>query len=96
MILAVGSDSQDRRWEPTAPTDQTVADLSLDEWVGQALGAASSCWENLAGAGTFDSTRCAGISDALMAHLNEVIDGVIEGGTRAVKPLSRGGSGDHD
>jgi hypothetical protein len=77
MILA--------EWEPHAGCGRTVADLALDEWVGQALGAASSCWENLAGAGEFDSTRCRGIFDALMAHLNEVIDGVIAGSARAAE-----------
>lgn len=71
-------------WQPVAPTDKPIEDLSLDEWVGQALGVASSCWDNLTSAGVLDSTRCKAIYDALMAHINEVIDGVIAGTTEAV------------
>jgi hypothetical protein len=77
MILA--------EWEPHAGCGRTVADLYLDEWVGQALGAASSCWENLAGAGEFDSTRCKGIFAALMAHLVEVIEAARAGSVRAAE-----------
>lgn len=72
-------------WQPNPGSDGTVDGLSLDEWVGQALGAASSCWSNLRGAGVFQSEQCAEVLDALMAHLNEVINGVIEGTTRAVR-----------
>jgi hypothetical protein len=75
---------QDRRWRPTAGVGRTVAELSLDEWVGQALGSASMCWSNPAGAGEFDSTQCKYVLDGLMAHLNEVISGVIAGTTKAV------------
>lgn len=73
-------------WRPNPGSDGRVEDLSLDEWVGQALGSASSCWGNLRGAGEFDSTRCAGILTALMEHINSVIDGVIVGTTEAVQP----------
>jgi hypothetical protein len=37
--------------------------------VGQALGAASACWENLSGAGVFESTRCAAILDSTLEWL---------------------------
>ena len=66
-------------WQPQPPSDETVEDLPLNEWVGQALGSASMCWENPAGAGVFDSSRCGEIYEALMAHLNEAIDAVIAG-----------------
>lgn len=34
---------------------------SIEEIVGQAIGAASVCWENPAGAGQFDSTQASKI-----------------------------------
>lgn len=73
-------------WQPNPGSDRTVDDLSLDEWVGQALGRASACWSDLLHAGEFDSTACGEVLTALMAHLNEVIDGVIVGTTEAVTP----------
>lgn len=39
---------------------------TLEEAIFQSLGAASVCWENLAGAGEFDSTRCKDIGEALL------------------------------
>jgi len=73
-------------WEPATAGGQTMADLSLDEWVGQALGAASMCWERVGLAGEFQSTRCKWILDGLMAHLNRVIDGVAAGTAKATAP----------
>lgn len=59
-----------------------MVDLGAIDWFGdvtdrrtavfQALGAASACWENLAGAGVFDSTRCRDIGEALLAKLDEL------------------------
>ena len=37
-----------------------------------ALGAASVCWENLSGAGEFDSTRCSEIGKELVEHLRRL------------------------
>lgn len=67
---------EDKRWRPTAGVGRTVAELSLDEWVGQALGSASMCWANPAGAGEFDAARCAWVLAGLMVHLTEVVHGV--------------------
>jgi hypothetical protein len=75
---------EDKRWRPTAGAGRTVAELSLDEWVGQALGSASMCWSNPAGAGEFDSSRCGWVLDGLMGHLNKVVDGVIAGTAKAM------------
>ena len=44
-------------------------DSPLARKVFEALGAASSCWGNLEGAGVFDSTRAREIGDELMAYL---------------------------
>lgn len=43
--------------------------IELIEHVFQALGAASSCWENLQGAGKFQSTRATEIGNALMEKI---------------------------
>lgn len=43
--------------------------VGIEEFVGQAIGAASVCWENPGGAGVFDSTRAAQIADEIMDHL---------------------------
>lgn len=40
-------------------------EATLEEIVGQAIGAASVCWENPAGAGIFDSKRAAIVAQAL-------------------------------
>lgn len=45
--------------------------VSLGEAIGQALGAASTCWETLEGTGTFDSTRANGIATALLEFIDE-------------------------
>lgn len=42
----------------------------IEEAVGQAIGAASACWENLSGAGIFESTRAKQIVDELVAYIN--------------------------
>jgi hypothetical protein len=62
------------KWEPTCRPEDEGAELPLSEAVGQALGAASACWENLAGAGVFDSTRCIEIHEWLMAYLSDWAD----------------------
>lgn len=56
--------------------DQTTSSvLGLDraedpqEAVFTALGAVSACWENLRGAGVFESTRAKEIGDELMEYL---------------------------
>lgn len=69
-------------WAPQPPAGGRVEDLALNEWVGQALGTASVCWEHPERAGVFDVLRADAVADALMAHLTRVIDAVIAG-TRA-------------
>lgn len=39
---------------------------TLAEVIGQGIGAGSVCWENVAGAGEFDSSRAAGILDEIL------------------------------
>ncbi len=69
-----GSGVADVGWSPVAPSDGSVDDLRLEEWVFQALGSASMWWEDPAGAGEFDGRRCEAIGNALMAHLNQLIE----------------------
>lgn len=78
-------------WTPTVSPGESLDDLSLENWVGQALGTASSCWSNLTRAGTFDDQRCSAVFDGLMAHLKKVIDGKTgaERGTEDFGAVSR-------
>lgn len=65
-------------WLPTVGEGERLDEVPLERWVGEALGAASSCWANLAGAGEFDSTRCARIADALLAYVGALLAEVEE------------------
>ena len=47
---------------------------SLEEAVQLAIGAASTCWETLAGAGIFDSDRALKISDTLVKYVRDYAD----------------------
>lgn len=44
---------------------------SLANEIYQGLGAASTCWDNIGAAGTFDSTHCKEIGDKLFAFILE-------------------------
>ena len=57
--------------EPFTFVRSSDADITLYDAIGQALGAASMCWENPAGAGVFDSSRAAEIYTALYKIINE-------------------------
>lgn len=81
-------------WVPAARPGEPVEGLALSEWVGQALGAASMCWADVAAAGEFDSSRCGWIFDGLMAHLNAVTAGA--GATGAVEAAPQGPNGSAD
>lgn len=62
--------SEDPVDEPiTDPDERFGYGGALDSAVMEALGAASSCWENLEGAGVFDSTRCGAIGERLLELL---------------------------
>ena len=50
-------------------TDLPYAESELRERIGLAIGAASACWENLAGAGVFESDRAKAIADDLTANV---------------------------
>lgn len=39
---------------------------TLEEAIGLSIGAASACWDNLEGAGVFESERAAAISETLL------------------------------
>lgn len=41
----------------------------IETAVGEAIGAVSACWENLSGAGIFESTRAKQIVDELVAYI---------------------------
>ena len=50
-------------------TKNSNDELTIDEAVFQAIGAASVCWENMEGAGIFDSDRAKDIGDKLLAFI---------------------------
>jgi predicted Rdx family selenoprotein len=68
------------------PDFRSEDESSVQSAVFQALGTASVCWETLAGAGVFDSTRCQDVGyglvgwihDFLVNTLKEDLDSVIE------------------
>jgi hypothetical protein len=43
---------------------------TIEEAVFRALGAASTCWEDLSGTGIFDSDRAKAIGDGLLAFID--------------------------
>jgi hypothetical protein len=45
---------------------------NLRQLLGEAIGAASMCWEHVDRAGTFDSTRAATVLDALITEIKTV------------------------
>lgn len=49
-------------WAPDGPPDQIAA-------VFEAVGAASMCWDNIGGAGTFDARQATAVADDLIAYL---------------------------
>lgn len=58
--------------------------LDLTKQVFEALGAASSCWENLAGAGQFDSLRAKKIGDNLMQVIESDVPNAVKSLTAAL------------
>lgn len=46
-----------------------TAETDIETAVGEAIGAASVCWENMSGTGIFDSTRAKQIVDELVDHI---------------------------
>lgn len=74
---------------------------SREEVLGLALGAASACWENLTGAGEFDSTQARAILDATVERLREM-DGTMMPGALSdvsqarVAQIVKGYNAEHD
>jgi hypothetical protein len=66
----------DGRWREFEPGTTRVefqpepdGSLSLESLVGQAVGAASMCWENVAAAGVFRDDRASAVADALVVEV---------------------------
>jgi hypothetical protein len=66
--IALASETQ-----PFAFVQESDADLTLQEILGQALGAASVCWEFPDRGGVFDSTRAKRIYDALEREVDRAL-----------------------
>lgn len=75
----------EQAWQPQGRPGESPDDLSMEEWVGQALGAASACWGNLPEAGVFDSTRCVGIAKGLNAHIDRMVRLLVEEGQQRLR-----------
>lgn len=69
------------QWTPATQEGQMPEDLSLSEWIGQAIGRASTCWSNIQGAGVFDSSTANVVHQSLHDHIHRVIDEVIKAAT---------------
>lgn len=74
MLAGIGSIVQNT--DNIAPREETIMSrfevkegMTLQEAVFTALGAASACWSDLAGAGEFESTRCKEIGEELVAAI---------------------------
>lgn len=61
--------------EPVAdPALVAIKDAdTLEEAIGLGVGAASACWDNLEGAGVFDSTRATLITEMLLFRVREYV-----------------------
>ena len=71
--MRIETDQEDGRAESGGTFEFQAGDqpLNLSDVVFQALGAASVCWENLAGAGVFDSQRAKMIGHEVMRWIRQ-------------------------
>lgn len=58
--------------------DLELEKVELHTSVFVAIGAASTCWENLRGAGVFDSEQAKNIADQLLDRINQEVEKVKE------------------
>lgn len=52
-------------------TTREDEEVTLEQAVFESLGAASACWEHLAGAGEFESDRAKKIGDTLLVFIRD-------------------------
>jgi len=55
--------------EVALPTKESIMRQALEPMVLQAMGQASMCWENVGGAGEFDSTQAREVGDGLVRSI---------------------------
>jgi hypothetical protein len=58
------------RLSELSPWQPSCDGMPLSNIVGEALGSASMCWENVSAAGVFDSSRAQWVYEGLMAQIN--------------------------
>jgi hypothetical protein len=80
--IAVAAESQ-----PFQFVQHPDEDLTLEEILFQALGAASMCWEHPEKAGTFDSTRAKAIGEALLREVNRALKQAHDAGQAEGEPV---------
>lgn len=59
-------------------TPDENGELTLQAAVFQAIGAASTCWENLEEAGVFDTDRAAYITGCLLSLIEQTVEQYVE------------------
>lgn len=75
-------------WEPTVREGDSPEELPIEEWIGQALGAASMCWrapKGVTGSLTFDSTEAARIAKALERQVRLIVRALVAEGEQRLR-----------
>lgn len=72
-------------WHPVVPEGRKLDDVSLDEWVGQAIGTASTCWLGMPDDLVFDSQKAAAIADALLSQFKLMLKAFVDESERRRK-----------
>lgn len=83
-VVVLGYHPEGSGWHPTVREGDRLEDVSLDQWVGEALGAASMCWSETP-KGVFDSTRAAAIADALLGQFKLMLRAFVDESERRRK-----------
>lgn len=76
--------------------DEKDTEISLEEAVFQALGAASVCWDNVREAGEFNSSRAKAIGEALMGVIRRDLERAAGSGASTLVSAATAGSGEKE
>lgn len=69
-----GKKDASEAWTPTVREGESLSDVPLEQWIGEAIGAASSCWVGGTGALEFDSARASEVAAALTTHVRGLLE----------------------
>ena len=65
-------------WEPQVREGESAEELSVTEWIGQAIGAASMCWVGGTGNLEFDSEQASAIAAALQERVYRMVGEAVD------------------